>query len=137
MPFLKSLALTTLLIPTQAMADQVTAYKTPAFINNSPADHTYVRTQNACYAVIASGVQSACSGGRYVVGSSVRDAGPLSCYHRCRFRYLRDGVCHQHSNRMMSHTGMTLNTSVRLYRFTVDLFGVYGRNWRQCQNTCN
>lgn len=125
-----------LLPPASLLADTdiwLLSYKKPAFYDSSPADHTYACVKDSpygsfgCYSVMLSGVAGTTSGGSLVNGVN-SFSGKWPCYRDCSFIYLRTGVCHQHTNRILYAGGITLPGSVAGYALSVAVYGVTGDN---------
>lgn len=125
-----------------SQAGTVIAYKRDAFFRfyGNPADHTYACVDGRCYAV----GNSSRSGGKYVNGRYVnrQSAISASCAGNCYMIYGVNGVCHQHTNRMLYYARTTLNPSVQGYRLTRWVYGTYGDygggkgTFRQCLSRC-
>lgn len=89
-------------------------------------DHTYacVGSYNNCYTSPAS---ASTSGGTPVDGSyGIKEYS--ECYAFCELSYSNNGVCHQHSNRVLFGTGRTLNNGVRGYSTSKWYWGIYGND---------
>lgn len=123
-------------------SDTITAYKKDAIIKfyGNPADHTYACVNKNCYAI----GNSTKSGGEFIAGGYVsrQDAIHSICASGCYIEYMRNGVCHQHTNRMLYYARRTISTSVQGYSLSRYLYGTYGDTgsiygtFRNCRKTC-
>lgn len=123
--FLGTLAITLMITSNSLALDNfVRAYSKSAFINGSPADHTYVTVWGKGYAV----ANSSTTGGLYVTraASTTQNINRSIKASGCRLDYMKNGVCHQHSNRLLYYAGTVLPPTVRWYNVSKSLFGVYG-----------
>lgn len=102
-------------------------------------DHTYacVGNTNNCYAGAGS-----ITGGNPVDGG-YGDGKMAKCYAlQCWFIYGSNGVCHQHTNRVLHAAGKTLNSCVRGYAASTLKYGICGDTgisfgtWSSCQKGC-
>lgn len=102
----------------------IRAYAKDAFINGSPADHTYTCVWGNCYAIGGSST----SGGWYATRgyASNENINNAICADGCVLYYAQNGVCHQHSNRMLYYAGTTIPSYIRYYSISKALYGVYG-----------
>lgn len=114
-------------LPNFVHAEWIEASKVPAFYDNSSVDHTYACIDRDCYAI----GNSRTYGGTSVVQENVshRQAIFSECYawhSNINMVYGRNGVCHQHTNRILYQTGETLPNSVRGYSRSRWLYGITG-----------
>ncbi len=100
---------------------QIWANKTPAW-GSSSADHTYVCIANPAQCVA---IKGATSGGNFVL-DGYGDEAKAKCYASCYMQYGTNGVCHQHSNRVLFPTGKNLPVSVKGYVESWYRYGAYG-----------
>ncbi|MBU1046445.1 hypothetical protein KKH36_01535 [Patescibacteria group bacterium] len=112
-------------------ADVIAAYDTNVAVPGlSWLDHTYVCVDNSsnCRS-FPSG--SATTGGSVVTSGSATDSQVLNslCYAAGSMTYLVQGVCHQHSNRMLYPINKELDSSVNGYSTSRWLYGTYGTNF--------
>ncbi len=108
-------------------AEWIEASKRPGFYPNSSVDHTYACIDRDCYAIN----NSTNYGGTAVVQENVshRQAIFSKCYvelSNINMVYGKNGVCHQHTNRVLYQTGKSLPNSVRGYSSSRWLYGVTG-----------
>lgn len=102
-------------------------------------DHTYacVGKSNNCYACSGSSI----TGGDPVDGG-YGDGKKAKCCAQCFYVYGNNGVCHQHTNRILYAAGKTLNSCVRGYSTSTLKFGIYGDvgfssgRWSSCKQGC-
>jgi len=101
--------------------DLIFAEKKPVW-GFAPADHTY-----ACIGSYSNCVSTNnnTSGGSFVV-SGWGNTAKAQCYASCYMKYASNGVCHQHTNRVLYPTGKTLPVSVRGYVESWYRYGAYG-----------
>ncbi len=129
----------------------VWAEKKPAFIDNSPADHTYTAISraytNKVYRYSYHGVNY---GGSYLSGTfGITDnTGDtrircIACYNPywCKVKYLKEGVCHQDTNRALYPVGLGRLTvdNARGYSWSKRKYDTYGLNaykWYKCRQNC-
>ncbi|MFA5248184.1 MAG: hypothetical protein WC415_02990 [Patescibacteria group bacterium] len=108
------------------------AMKKPvAFAPFSWLDHTYVCVGNSnnCYTCPPTYTKT---GGNPAVGG-YGDGDDAVCYAYCTLSYGVNGVCHQHSNRVLYPAGQTLAyCGVTGYTFSVGMWGTYGTNFNSC-----
>jgi hypothetical protein len=103
--------------------------------------HTYACTSSAgvikCFTFPSSATKT---GGGLLVTGTTESLGIIraQCYAKCSMTYGVNGVCHQHTNRVLypSNYHPTLPTSVTGYSTSRWLFGARGTNWSQCLSQC-
>lgn len=102
----------------------IEAHSRPAVSKNSPVDHTYACVDRDCYSVNGGTTY----GGVAVIQEYVtkRKAALSRCYSGCYFVYAKNGVCHQHTNRILYQTGKTIPLSVRGYSASRWTYGITG-----------
>ena len=115
-------------------------------VRNVPfLDHTYACISGyGCYTT----PNSRTSGGQilndthgYANGYQAKQYANCTFYYALP-RFWGNGVCHQHTNRVMFRTGKTLPMSVKWYRTSKDLWGITGNfggplsgRFRRCINS--
>lgn len=137
-------------LPRLALGGQIYTWveKNPAFINNSPADHTYLCTNKVaqsnrnekCYAYHG----GSSPGGDYLSGTmGTGDEQKTLCLAstpaKCSVTYIIEGVCHQEANRGLFAGSKKLVNAARGYQMFARLYGPYGKNkvkWDACRATC-
>ncbi len=113
---------------TNTQAVEISAYKTPAFFSRSPLDHTYTCIDgDDAYAPTqcTSTGTSTKSGGDFVTAGD-GNSRKARCYSACKMNYGRNGVCHQHTNRVLYTTRKILPLSVKGYRASRSYYGAWG-----------
>jgi len=103
--------------------------------------HTYSCVSNlgvvTCYAFPSGSTKT---GGTIAVTSVNESVGVMraKCYAGCSMSYGVNGVCHQHTNRVIypSNNHPEIPTSVTGYSASRWLFGARGTNWSQCVSKC-
>lgn len=88
-------------------------------------DHTYACVLGNCYATNNSGT----SGGYYSTRglNTESEINVVICVANLDLEYGDEGVCHQHTNRMLYYGGTTLaSAGINGYSYSVAAFGTYG-----------
>lgn len=135
-------------LPALAGAGSFGAYKLPMDLNlrtcEGNCDHTYATVEGVAYSVSVSGSRSRSSGGNLVRGLSRangRSSDRERCFANCATQgwfYGIDGLCHQQTNMADYYSGLEmLNTSVRGYSLSRQLYGAYGRYMSNLKTTCD
>ena len=126
-----------LLVCSNSFASNIWAMKKPvAAAPFSWLDHTYacVDSSSNCYTCPAGASKT---GGSWVNGGTGNGSEAV-CYAYCTLNYGADGVCHQHTNRVLFPTLKTLTTVVVGYSYSVSIWGLYGVNtWASCIVNCD
>ena len=94
-------------------------------------DHTYacIGNSNTCFTCPAGASKT---GGDPVIGG-YGDVDQATCYAYCPLLYGVNGVCHQHTNRVLNAIGETLiSECVSGYSYSVALWGIWGNNFIIC-----
>ncbi len=128
----------------------VWAEKKPAFIDGSPADHTYFCIARAYCPTYRYSYHGSNYGGSYLSGTfGITDnkgdtrSRCIACYNRvsCEVRYLSEGVCHQDTNRALYPIGLGKLTvhNARMATYFEGKYNTYGRyiwRWAKCKQDC-
>ena len=108
-----------------AGSTHIWASKNGAFVPWNPfADHTYACISG--YGCYSTGTSSTSGGTILSDTHGYADGYQARQYANCTLHYANNGVCHQHSNRVMYRTGKTLPLSVKGYRTSKNRFGITG-----------
>ena len=100
----------------------------------NPADHTYACVNGNCYSINNTSKSGGNNAGNYYLNyqAVVRSI----CAQGCYMQYAVDGVCHQHTNRMLYYVNQQISIGVGGYSLTRAMYGICGKNFQQCLTTC-
>ena len=123
--FVLSILIASMFIVSQARAETIWAFELPVW--STPfewLDHTYacVGSYNNCFTCPANAGKSGGDLAELGNGNSCL----AECFAFCRLDYGSNGVCHQHTNRVLFPTGKTLPSSVKGYNLSVSFWGTHG-----------
>jgi hypothetical protein len=128
-------------------AEYITGYYKDAFFQGSSFDHTYACVSPiGCYSIVGpNGYPSTTYGGAAATATiyvSHQNAIFVACAGNGYMYYGLNGVCHQHTNRILYYANTSLPYWIRGYSASKVLYGTYGEcgptngRFSTCLTTC-